>query len=147
MVIEDLKTRQFTVRDGDRLPQGLEQYYDHLLARLGAGDVGRVLTEVLTLLSWAQEPLAQQTIIDILVQTRSAPQSGQFVHEFSQLVNKVLEFGHTTLVQRTTPEGEWGWTLYHDSFREFLRTSCSVQLTREETHTCTTGVVRTVADS
>jgi hypothetical protein len=134
MVIEDLKTRQFTVRDGDRLPQGLEQYYDHLLARLGAGDVPRVLTEVLTLLSWAQEPLAQQTIIDILVQTRSAPQSGQFVHEFSQLVNKVLEFGHTTLVQRTTPEGEWGWTLYHDSFREFLRTSGSVQLTREETH-------------
>jgi tetratricopeptide (TPR) repeat protein len=130
MVIEDLKTRQFTVRDGDRLPQGLERYYDRLLARLGAGDVELVLTEVLTLLSWAQEPLAQQTIIDILVQTRSAPQSGQFVHEFSQLVNKVLEFGHTTLVQRTTPEGEWGWTLYHDSFREFLRTSERVKMTR-----------------
>jgi tetratricopeptide (TPR) repeat protein len=134
MVIDDLKAYRFTVRDGDRLPQGLEQYYDHLLARLGAGDVERVLTEVLTLLSWAQEPLAQQTIIDILVQTRSAPQSGQFVHEFSQLVNKVLEFGHTTLVQRTTPEGEWGWTLYHDSFREFLRTSDRVRLTRKETH-------------
>jgi tetratricopeptide (TPR) repeat protein len=132
MVIEDLKTRQFTVWDGNRLPQGLEQYYDHLLERLGAGDVGRVLTEVLTLLSWAQEPLAQQTIIDILVQTRSAPQSGQFVHEFSQLVNKVLEFGHTTLVQRTTPEGEWGWTLYHDSFREFLRTSERVKMTRRD---------------
>jgi tetratricopeptide (TPR) repeat protein len=134
MVIDDLKAYRFTVRDGDRLPQGLEQYYDHLLARLGVSDVGRVLTEVLTLLSWAQEPLAQQTIIDILVQTRSAPQSGQFVHEFSQLVNKVLEFGHTTLVQRTTPEGEWGWTLYHDSFREFLRTSDRVRLTRKETH-------------
>jgi tetratricopeptide (TPR) repeat protein len=134
MVIDDLKACRFTVRDGDRLPQGLEQYYDHLLARLGVSDVGRVLTEVLTLLSWAQEPLAQQTIIDILVQTRSAPQSGQFVHEFSQLVNKVLEFGHTTLVQRTTPEGEWGWTLYHDSFREFLRTSDRVRLTRKETH-------------
>jgi tetratricopeptide (TPR) repeat protein len=132
MVIDDLKACRFTVRDGDRLPQGLEQYYDHLLARLGVSDVGRVLTEVLTLLSWAQEPLAQQTIIDILVQTRSAPQSGQFVHEFSQLVNKVLEFGHTTLVQRTTPEGEWGWTLYHDSFREFLRTSKLVQVTRQE---------------
>jgi recombinational DNA repair protein (RecF pathway) len=130
MVIEDLKTRQFTVRDGDRLPQGLERYYDHLLERPGVGDVELVLTEVLTLLSWAQEPLAQQTIIDILVQTRSAPQSGQFVHEFSQLVNKVLEFGHTTLVQRTTPEGEWGWTLYHDSFREFLRTSERVKMTR-----------------
>jgi tetratricopeptide (TPR) repeat protein len=134
MVIDDLKACRFTVRDRDRLPQGLEQYYDHLLARLGVSDVGRVLTEVLTLLSWAQEPLAQQTIIDILVQTRSAPQSGQFVHEFSQLVNKVLEFGHTTLVQRTTPEGEWGWTLYHDSFREFLRTSDRVRLTRKETH-------------
>jgi hypothetical protein len=132
MVIEDLKTRQFTVWDGDRLPQGLEQYYDHLLARLGVGDVERVLTEVLTLLSWAQEPLAQQTIIDILVQTRSAPQSGQFVHEFSQLVNKVLEFGHTTLERRITPEGEWGWTLYHDSFREFLRTSERVQVTRRD---------------
>jgi tetratricopeptide (TPR) repeat protein len=130
MVIEDLKTRQFTVWDGDRLPQGLERYYDHLLERPGVGDVELVLTEVLTLLSWAQEPLAQQTIIDILVQTRSAPQSGQFVHEFSQLVNKVLEFGHTTLVQRTTPEGEWGWTLYHDSFREFLRTSERVKMTR-----------------
>jgi tetratricopeptide (TPR) repeat protein len=133
MVIEDLKTRQFTVWDGNRLPQGLEQYYDHLLLeRLGASDVRRVLTEVLTLLSWAQEPLAQQTIIDILVQTRSAPQSGQFVHEFSQLVNKVLEFGHTTLERRITPEGEWGWTLYHDSFREFLRTSKLVQVTRQE---------------
>jgi recombinational DNA repair protein (RecF pathway) len=130
MVIDDLKACRFTVRDGDRLPQGLERYYDHLLERPGVGDVELVLTEVLTLLSWAQEPLAQQTIIDILVQTRSAPQSGQFVHEFSQLVNKVLEFGHTTLVQRTTPEGEWGWTLYHDSFREFLRTSERVKMTR-----------------
>jgi hypothetical protein len=92
MVIEDLKTRQFTVWDGNRLPQGLEQYYDHLLERLGVSDVGRVLTEVLTLLSWAQEPLAQQTIIDILVQAHPASRD-----ELQQLVAQVLEFGHTTL--------------------------------------------------
>jgi recombinational DNA repair protein (RecF pathway) len=127
MVIEDLKTRQFTVWDGNLLPQGLEKYYQLLLERLSVGDVERVLTEVLALLSWAQEPLALQTIIAILMQAHLASQD-----ELQQLVAQVLEFGHTTLERRITPEGEWGWTLYHDSFREFLRTSERVQVTRQE---------------
>jgi tetratricopeptide (TPR) repeat protein len=127
MVIEDLKTRQFTVWDGNRLPQGLEKYYQLLLERLSVSDVGRVLTEVLALLSWAQEPLVQQTIIDILVQAHPASRD-----ELQRLVAQVLEFGHTTLEWRTTSEGGWGWTLYHDSFREFLRTSERVKMTRRD---------------
>jgi tetratricopeptide (TPR) repeat protein len=127
MVIEDLKARRYTVRDGKHLPQGLVEYYQLLLERLNVSDVGRVLTEALTLLSWAQEPLALQTIIAILMQAHLASQD-----ELQQLVAQVLEFGHTTLERRITPEGEWGWTLYHDSFREFLRTSERVQVTRRE---------------
>jgi hypothetical protein len=48
-----------------------------------------------------------------------------------ELFRRALEHGHLMLQQRPTPDGETGWTIYHDSFRQHLLESGTVSVSRE----------------
>lgn len=121
MVVEDLRVGKRTLADEDGLPNGLRAYFEQVLQRLQVSDVGTVLTPLFCLLSWAREPVTGATLRTLL--------SDHFLSRTSRwesTVQEAFEHGHMMLRPTTTPEGRPGWTLYHDSFRQHLRTTASV---------------------
>jgi DNA polymerase III delta prime subunit len=126
MVIEDLKAGQLTVWDEKKLPEGLKKYYEWLLERLRVHDIGTVLTPLVCLLAWAKEPITEGTM-KVLLQTHYLAGTPKWGESF----RKALKYGHLMLQQRPTPEGEAGWTIYHDSFRQHLLESETVSDNRE----------------
>jgi hypothetical protein len=126
MVIEDLKAGRLTVRDEEKLPEGLVAYYERLLERLRVSDVGTVLTPLFCLLAWAKEPITEGTM-KVLLQTHHLAGTP----EWDELFRRTLEHGHLMLQQQRTPDDETGWTIYHDSFRQHLLESGTVSVSRE----------------
>jgi hypothetical protein len=126
MVIEDLKVRRWTVWDEDKLPPGLVAYYEWLLEQLGVSDVGAVLTPLFCLLAWAKEPVTEGTM-KFLLQTYPLADTPRW----GELFQRALEHGHLMLQQRPTSDGESGWAIYHDSFRQHLLESGTVSNNRE----------------
>jgi tetratricopeptide (TPR) repeat protein len=115
-----------TVRDEEKLPEGLVAYYERLLERLRVSDVGTVLTPLFCLLAWAKEPITEGTM-KILLQTHHLAGTPRW----GELFRKTLEHGHLMLQQRPTSDGESGWAIYHDSFRQHLLKSETVMDNRE----------------
>jgi hypothetical protein len=126
MVIEDLKAGRLTVRDEEKLPEGLVAYYERLLERLRVSDVGTVLTPLFCLLAWAKEPITEGTM-KVLLQTLHLAGT----RRWGELFRRTLEHGHLMLQQRPTPDDETGWAIYHDSFRQHLLKSETVMDNRE----------------
>jgi hypothetical protein len=126
MVIEDLKAGRLTVRDEEKLPEGLVAYYERLLERLRVSDVGTVLTPLFCLLAWAKEPITEGTM-KVLLQTHHLADTPRW----GELFRRTLEHGHLMLQQRPTPDDETGWAIYHDSFRQYLLESGTVSVSRE----------------
>ncbi len=124
MVIEDLKAGRLTWNEKD-LPEGLGAYYENLLERLKVSDVATVLTPLFCLLAWAKEPVTEGTM-NFLLQTHDLAKTPRW----SELFRRALEHGHLMLQRRPTPDGEEGWTIYHDSFRQHLLESEKVSVYR-----------------
>jgi tetratricopeptide (TPR) repeat protein len=137
MVIEDLKVRRWTVWDEDKLPPGLVAYYEWSLKQLGVSDIGRVLTPLFCLLAWAKEPINEGTM-NFLLQTHELAGTP----EWDELFRKTLEHGHKMLQQRPTSDGESGWAIYHDSFRQHLLESETVSVSRGEAQRRWLGVCK-----
>jgi tetratricopeptide (TPR) repeat protein len=104
----------------------LVAYYERLLERLRVSDVGTVLTPLFCLLAWAKEPITEGTM-KILLQTHHLAGTPRW----GELFRKTLEHGHLMLQQRPTSDGESGWAIYHDSFRQHLLKSETVMDNRE----------------
>ncbi|MCS7193276.1 MAG: hypothetical protein NZ937_09900, partial [Armatimonadetes bacterium] len=117
---------RWTVNDEDKLPKGIEAYFNEILERLKVSDVGSVLTPMFCLIAWAKEPLTEKTIY-YLLQTHHLSNSPRW----NELVKRAIEHGHMMLQRRLNSDGEVGWTFYHDSFREHLMKSDLVAANRE----------------
>jgi hypothetical protein len=122
MVIEDLKAGRLTVWDEEKLPKSLEDYYEQLLERLRVHSAGGVLTPLVCLLAWAKEPITEGTMKVLLQPHHLANEP-----DWDDVFRKVLKHGHLMLQQRPTSDGESGWTIYHDSFRQHLLKSETVK--------------------
>ena len=126
LVIEDVRRGSLSFRDEDRLPAGLEAYFERELERLQVSDVGTVLTPLFSLLAWAREPVGEP-VLALLLSTQ--PMSR--VSGWTELFRRALAHGHLLLRSAPTPEGKPGWALYHESFRDHLLRSESVKGWRE----------------
>jgi tetratricopeptide (TPR) repeat protein len=126
MVIEDLKAGRLTVWDEEKLPEGLKGYYEKLLERLQVSDIGTVLTSLFCILAWAKEPITEG-MIKFLLQTHNLART----QRWDELPRRALEHGHLMLQRRPTSDGEAGWMIYHDSFRQHLLESGTVSASRE----------------
>jgi tetratricopeptide (TPR) repeat protein len=124
MVIEDIEAGRWSLNDEDKLPQGLQNYYENLLKRLNISDVGRTITEIVSILCWAKEPMTEKTLAQVVQKLHKT--------DWSEKVQNALTFGHVMLEQRKTPENDWGWALYHDSFRQHLLQTTTIEGTRKE---------------
>lgn len=126
MAIDDLQTGKLTVNDEKKLPEGLSAYFEQILERLRVSDVGTVLTPLFCLLVWAKEPVTEAALQELM--------TGHYLSKTSrwqESFRNALRHGHLMLRQELTPEGNSGWTFYHDSFRQHLQTSSQIKDNRE----------------
>lgn len=126
MIIEDLREGKWTLEDEDKLPDGLIDYFDQILERLRVSDVGTVLTPLFCLLAWAKEPVTESALKLLLSEHHLSQTEG-----WEELFRKALSHGHLMLRSARTPEGEAGWTFYHETFRQHLMTTQAVSTNRE----------------
>jgi hypothetical protein len=126
MVIEDLRAGKWTLADEDKLPDGLSAYFEQLLERLRVSDMGTVLTPLFCLLAWAKEPVTEAALKVLLSEHHLSQTAG-----WEELFRRALSHGHLMLRSAPTPDGEAGWTFYHDTFRQHLLTTGTVGTNRE----------------
>ncbi len=114
LLLEDLRSGRLTVHDEDKLPAGLTAYYDALLQRLGVSDVQRDLPLIVALLARAEEPLERTALAQLC-----AGCAGDAAR-FESRVEAALRAGWALVRRASTPEGGRGFTLYHQSFRDYV---------------------------
>ncbi|WP_042462149.1 NACHT domain-containing protein [Neobacillus dielmonensis] len=119
LLMEDIKKGKYSFYDENELPNGLEHYYDSLLERLKTGDLTFYLNYIFSVLCWAYEPLTKKDIGAILEKALDV----HGVPGWQAGLYRALEYGSVVLKQAETSDGEMGWTIYHDSFRNHLRSS------------------------
>lgn len=126
LVIDDLLAGRMTFRGEDSLPDGLREYFDRILSRHDVGDIPMMLTDVMALLCHAREPLGEVVIREIL-----QPLYSPYVADWESTLAEALHYGHVMIRRAKTPDGVWGWTLYHDSFRRHLLNTPTIRTARE----------------
>ncbi len=113
LLIEDINKNRYSIVDIDKLPDGLTKYYSELVDRMGISSIKEYLTKVITLLSITTEPLDVESISLSLVNIDAAK-------DRETLIKDVIQAAGTLLKQVTTNEGTQGYSLYHQSFRDFI---------------------------
>lgn len=114
LLLDDLRAGALTVEDDDKLPDGLSDYYDGLMERGGLGTVSRDLPMIVSLLARTEEPLDAKSIAALLTPTM------QDYDIYLRRVKSALRVGQSLMQTSTTPEGTLGYSLYHQSFREYI---------------------------
>ncbi|HEY1050030.1 MAG TPA: ATP-binding protein, partial [Prosthecobacter sp.] len=102
----------------DRLPDGLNAYYEELLEAEQVNDIKHVLIDLVCVLAWARQPLTKGVLTELL---KEFPE-----YQVEPVIDAALKAGSALIVPRRTRAGEQTWSLYHESFREFLRQSNKV---------------------
>ena len=115
LLIEDLRAGQFTVHDEDRLPEGLNRYYDALTERMGLSTVKADLTLLVCLLARAEEPLDTEALA--LLMDKGNPRR---LDRLRLRMQTALRAGRTLLRLALTRDGTEGYTLYHESYRDYI---------------------------
>ncbi len=113
LLVEDLAAGRLTVNDEDRLPDGLTAYYDALVERLGVSTVRADLTDIVCVLARADEPLDIAGLAFVL----GGPAR---LERYVPRVTAAVRAGGPLLRRAPTSETADGWTLYHQSFREYV---------------------------
>ena len=112
LLINDLQNSQYSMTDG-KLPDGLNDYYNKLIDRMGISSIKEYTTKVIALLSLTSEPIDVEAISLTLVVNISDAK------DYETLIRDVLLASGSLLKQALTPEETIGYTLYHQSFRDF----------------------------
>jgi tetratricopeptide (TPR) repeat protein len=127
MALEDLREGKLRTVDEEKLPQGLQAYFEQVLERLRVSDVGAILTPIFCLLAWAKEPVTEKAL-KVLLTTHDLSQD----RDWDWLFQKAIDQGHLMLQRRVNMSGECGWTIYHESFRQHVLTTGAVKVYRRQ---------------
>ncbi len=113
LLLNDLQNSKYSLKEINKLPEGLNKYYYELVGRMGINDIDSYKAPVITLLSLTSEPIDTQAIALVLDDIED-------VEETESLIEDVVLAVGTLLKQVTTKEETIGYTLYHQSFRDFI---------------------------
>jgi WD40 repeat protein len=118
-VVEDLLAGHFRFGELEqRLPPGLDAYYDDLLRRLAVGELQALLTPLVVTLAWAQAPLDEDTLHLLMARRKVAAASA----EGKVLVRRGLAAVQAMVRPAPREGGDGvGYEPYHLSFREHVR--------------------------
>lgn len=114
LLLDDLRAGRITVEDDDKLPDGLSAYYDGLMERGGLSTVSRDLPLLVSILARAEEPMSTEALAYLL-----APLPDDYDDYLARAI-AALRVGQSLLRASSTPDGDAGYSLYHQSFREYL---------------------------
>ena len=115
-VIGDVLSGKYRVLDGDEdLPDSLHAYHEELLKRLGVGDLQAVVTPLAATLASAFEPLAVRELEAIFTWRKLIHQDGGL-----ELIERGLAAIGSMIATAPDPEGEIGYTLFHQSLRDHI---------------------------
>jgi WD40 repeat protein/DNA polymerase III delta prime subunit len=129
LLLEDLRSGFLTVDDEDKLPDGLNTYYEDLIGRMGISDVQINLILLICMLGRAEEPL-DVTSIRYLLSTTADINEDELTPEDPDHISAVLRAGRTLLRETTAPSGELAYSLYHRGFREYISATDALKRTR-----------------
>ena len=130
-VIGDVLNGKYRVLDGqEHLPASLHAYHEELLRRLAVGDLQAVVTPLAATLACAYEPLALHEL-EALFAWRKLVRAG----DGRELLERGLAAIASMITTAPDPEGETGYTLFHQSLRDHIlgsaQISQSVSMARE----------------
>jgi len=115
-VVEDVLAGHFRFADLEtRLPKSLEAYYDDLLKRLSIGALQALLTPLMVTITWAREPLSDDTLLALMVRRTVLTESDR------PLLRDGLNALGAMLRVAPVPGGGVGYEPYHPTFREHVR--------------------------
>jgi hypothetical protein len=116
LLLEDMRQGHLSIADEEKLPAGLDAYYDQILSRIGLSTVRHDLSALVCYLARAAEPLDADAIAILVAGgPRIADDLG-----YRRRVADALRTGRSLLRLAPTNDGGDGWTLYHQSFREYV---------------------------
>jgi len=113
LLLNDLQNNKYALAESNKLPDGLNKYYYELVGRMGINDIDSYKAPVITLLSLVNEPIDAQAIALVIDDIED-------VAETEPLMENVILAVGTLLKQVATNEQTLGYTLYHQSFRDFI---------------------------
>jgi tetratricopeptide (TPR) repeat protein len=118
-VIGDVLGGRYRVLDGaEDLPDSLHAYHEELLRRLGVGDLQAVVTPLAATLACAHEPLSLRELVAVLAWRKLIAEEGG-----AELLERGLAAIESMIRTAPDPEGEVGYTLFHQSLRTHILSS------------------------
>src|SRR5262249_29999449 len=122
-LVEDLLTGHFELTGQLRrkLPQGLAAYYEDLLDRAQIDDVQALLPKLLAVVVWAQGPVAEGLLFEMLLRLEGVPpeEEDRLRADIRQGLQRVASMVRLAPL----PEGGLGYEPYHTTFRDHFRAS------------------------
>ncbi|MBM3500950.1 MAG: NACHT domain-containing protein, partial [Armatimonadetes bacterium] len=112
----------------ERLPRGLEEYYDRIVEEMG-DDLSATIPAITTLLALAHEPLPFETLAALLSDHELVGQA-----DGRELLQDALRHSSVMLRRAPTATEALGYGLYHASFQQHVRTSDRVRRSRHAAH-------------
>lgn len=113
LLVEDIREGKYDFTDEKKLPIGLNLYYEEILDRLGVSDAKFLMTPLLSLLALACEPITLGIFITIFKPLSLGAQT-------EELIKESLAQGHIMLKKTLTRAGVPRFSLYHESFRQYI---------------------------
>lgn len=119
-VVGDILGNRYRALDaGELLPESLNAYYAELMKRYSVGSLHSVLTPIVGILAVAEEPLTDAALAALLVtggHRAIIPRAAGA----ESLVRRGLQALGGVVRRDTDQENKQGWTLDHDSLRQYL---------------------------
>lgn len=118
LLIRDLCSGQYKITADTILPNGLSEYYNLVLDRIGLSSVKRDLPIIIAILSIVDEPLDSDALTILLANNIS-----EDFDFYRKRVDEAIKVGGSLLRIAPTSYNTNGWTLYHQSFRDHVNGS------------------------
>lgn len=109
---------------GEALPSTLDAYHAELLRRNSVGVIASVTTPLMALLAIAREPLSEPTLLHLLQKGRVLPDDP----EAPDVLRRALGALASMVRSATTPDGERGFSLFHNSLRQHALASAEMRM-------------------
>jgi len=126
LLVQDIRKdpNAFAPGSEERLPRGLEEYYDRIVEEMG-DDLSATIPAITTLLALAHEPLPFETLAALLSDHELVGQA-----DGRELLQDALRHSSVMLRRAPTSTEALGYTLYHASFQQHVQTSDRVRRSR-----------------
>jgi hypothetical protein len=118
LLIRDLCSGQYKITADTILPNGLSEYYNLVLDRIGLSSVKRDLPIIIAILSIVDEPLDSDALTILLANNIS-----EDFDFYRKRVDEAIKVGGSLLRIAPTSYNTNGWVLYHQSFRDHVNGS------------------------